>query len=219
MCDSPETSREHAPPLCFFPELAEIGRDLRRNLVTVPSCADHNSKKSNDDEFFRAVILMTAAQNSDVGRHQFFQKLLRGVQRSPRAHRTFFSDKGAIAAGTGRAVQIDRKRFDTCIDHLVRALFFDTFGRQLSLPITIVSPNLFAGIESDHVVPDKQTLETVDVSRQFLGGEEVRGENPEVFKYRVRYVPIDDIFAFAGIFYDCFEIFSFSSSQLAQAAV
>lgn len=219
MCDSPETSREHAPPLCFFPELSEIGRDLRRNLVTVPSCADHNSNKSNDDEFFRTVILMTAAQNSDVGRHQFFRKLLRGAQRSPRAHRTFFSDQGVIAAGTGRALKIDRKRFDTCIDHLVRALFFDAFGRQLNLPISIVSPNLFARIESDHVVPDKQVLKTVGVSRQFLRDEEVRGENPEVFKYRVRYVQTDDIFAFAGIFYECFEIFSFSSSQLVQAAV
>jgi hypothetical protein len=62
MCDSPETSREHAPPLCFFPETKDVGRDLRRNLVTVPSCDVHNSKKSKDDEFFRSLVLMAAAQ-------------------------------------------------------------------------------------------------------------------------------------------------------------
>ena len=62
MCDAPSTSREHAPPISLFPEADVFGRDVRRNLITVPSCDAHNSMKSKDDEVFRAVILMQAAQ-------------------------------------------------------------------------------------------------------------------------------------------------------------
>jgi hypothetical protein len=153
MCDSPETSREHAPPLCFFPEANVFGRDLRRNLITVPpSCDLHNSKKSKDDEFLRAVILVQAVQSSEAGKHQFFQKLLPAVARMPGAHRAFFSDKGTLAAGTASALQIDRKRFDTCIDHLAKALFFDAFGHTWALPIAVISPNFYSGIASDSAI-------------------------------------------------------------------
>ncbi len=213
MCDSPETSREHAPPLCFFPEAKEVGRDLRRNLVTVPSCERHNSRKSKDDEYFRSVILMTAAPNSDTGKHQFIRKLLRGAARTPHSHRLFFADKGTIAEGKGRVLQIDRKRFDACIDHLARALFFDAFHRKWNLPISVVSPNFFSGIASDQVVPHQLTQDTVEVSRQVLGPEPIRGENPEVFKYRLRYDETDETYAFAATFYDCFEVYSFSSKH------
>ena len=219
MCETPATSREHAPPLCFFPEEAGIGRDLRRNLITVPSCDRHNSVKSKDDEYFRAVILMQAAQNSDVGRHQFFQKLLRATARTPHAYQSFFHDKGTVAGGKGRALQIDRDRFDSCIDHLSRALFFDTFKSKWTLPITVISPNLFKEIVSDNVVPHQPIIRAVDVSRQMLGGKPIRGQNPEIFKYRLDYEKSAVAFAFAAIFYDSFEVFTFSSSEINELAV
>lgn len=216
MCDSVETSREHVPPVCFFPKAKEIGRDLRRNLITVPSCDRHNSLKSKDDEYLRAVIVMTA-ENNKVGQHQFFGKLLPAVARRPHAYKSFFADKGTVAKGTGRALQIDRKRFNSCIDHLARAIFFDTFERKWQLSISIVSPNIFSGIHSDQIVPHRPTENVVEISRQFLGGEPIRGENPEVFKYRLRYDEVDESYAFAAIFYGRFEIYSFSSRELARS--
>lgn len=219
MCDSPETSREHDPPLCFFPEANDIGRNLRRNLVTVPSCDRHNSRKSKDDEYFRSVILMMSAQYSDAGRHQFFRKLLRASARTPHVHRSFFADKGTVSEEKGPVLQIDRKRFDGYVDRLARALFFDAYDCKWTLPITVVSPNFFSDIASDQVVPHKPTLDTVQISRQVLGPERIRGENPEVFKYRLRYDEADEAYAFAAIFYDCFETYSFSSRQLKQAAI
>jgi len=104
MCASLATSREHTPPSCFFPEESAFGRDLRKNLVTVPSCDHHNSKKSKDDEFFRAAILMATAQHSDAGRHQFFQKLLVASARMPHVHEAFFVEQGTVAEGAGRVL-------------------------------------------------------------------------------------------------------------------
>ena len=219
MCDSPEMSREHAPPLCFFPAISDTGRELRRNLVTVPSCDIHNSKKSKDDEFFRSVVLMAAAPTSETGHHLFSGKMLRGAARMPHSHRLFFRDGGPIVEERGRVLQIDRPRFDTCVDHLAKALFYDTYKRKWSLPTTVVSPNFFSGIASDQVVSHKPTLDAVEVSRKALGSEPIRGENPDVFKYRLRYDAEEEIYAFAGIFYECFEVYSFSSKELAHSAV
>ncbi len=215
MCDSVETSREHAPPSCFFPEAKEIGRDLRRNLITVPSCDRHNSYKSKDDEFLRSVILMTT-ETSETGRHQFFRKLLRAAARRPHAYKSFFGDKGTVTQGKDRILQIDRQRFDRCIDHLARAVFFAAFKGKWQLPISIVSPNFFSGIASDQVVPHQLTGSIVEISRQFLRSEPIRGENPEVFKYRLRYDQVDEGYAFAAIFYGHFEVYSFSSKDLAR---
>jgi len=218
MCDSVETSREHAPPLCFFPEAKEFGRDLRRNLITVPSCDQHNSKKSNDDEFLRSVVLMAAGSNQ-AGQHQFHWKILPATSRKPHTYRSFFADKGTVARGTGHASQIDRDRFDLCIDHLARALFFHTFKRRWQLPVTTLSPNFYSGIDSDTMVPHQPTIEAVEVSRQVLGSEPVNGKNPDVFQYRIRYDEIEEGLAFAAIFYDCFEVYSYSSKDLANAAL
>ena len=211
MCDSFETSREHTPPLCFFPEAKIIGRDLRRNLITVPSCDRHNYQKSKDDEFLRSVILMTPA-NSEAKQHLFFGKLLPAVSRKSHVYRSFFADKGTVLQGKGRALKIDRKRFNNCIDHMGRAIFFDAFRRKWQLFITIISPNFFSGISSDKMVPHQPTLKAVEASQECLSGEPNRGTNPEVFLYRIRYDEVNESYAFAAIFYNCFEVYSFSYS-------
>ena len=52
MCDSYAVTVEHVPPACLFPEKKDSKDiDFRKNLITVPSCEIHNSKKSDDDEF------------------------------------------------------------------------------------------------------------------------------------------------------------------------
>src|SRR6185369_1818743 len=50
MCDKATVSREHAPPLGFFPE------DRRVNLITVPSCKTHNNDNSDDVRYVRDII-------------------------------------------------------------------------------------------------------------------------------------------------------------------
>lgn len=208
MCAAVETSREHAPPQCLFPEAGDIGRDLRRNLITVPSCDEHNSKKSSDDEFLRAVILLSAVDSNEIARHQFLGKFLRGASRNRQAYSGFFTDHGTLATGTQHALRLERGRFDKCIDHLVRALFFHSFQTKWQLPIVVTSPNFYSAIAEDRAVPHRPTQQAIEVSRVFLGREPVLGENPDAFKYRLRYDSATSMFAFAGIFYDFFEIYS-----------
>lgn len=113
----------------------------------------------------------------------------------------------------------ERNRFDKCIDHLVRALFFHTFHTKWQLPIVVTSPHFYSAIAEDRAVPHRPTQQAVAVSRVFLGREPVLGKNPEVFKYRIRHDQATGMFAFAGIVFDFFGIYSASSQALADAAV
>jgi hypothetical protein len=56
MCDELACGREHVPPKCFFPEIKDLGKDYRINLIKVPSCDKHNSKTCKDDEYVLGVV-------------------------------------------------------------------------------------------------------------------------------------------------------------------
>lgn len=217
MCSADENSREHAPPQCLFPEKRDIGRDLRRNIITVPSCDEHNSKKSADDEFLRAVILMVAVGSNEIANHQFLGKFLRGAERNRHAHSEYFKDMGLISSDTQRVLKLGRNRFDKCIDHLARALFFHTFKSKWSLPIVVVSPTFHSAVTRQGPIAHLPSQQTIEITQQFLASEPLLGENPEVFMYRLRFDQSSGMFAFAVRFYEFFEIYCASSKAIADA--
>lgn len=56
-CNNIATSVEHAPAKCFFPI------EHRKNLITVPSCEQHNNETSKDDEYVRGIIVASKGNN------------------------------------------------------------------------------------------------------------------------------------------------------------
>jgi hypothetical protein len=82
MCERPATSREHVPPRCLFPESKDMdGESYRQNLITVPSCDQHNMAKSRDDEFLM-VSLAGIIGNNSIGYRHKFGKVNKAVRRS-----------------------------------------------------------------------------------------------------------------------------------------
>jgi len=51
-CGKPSTSTEHAPPEMFF-------RDFSCDSITAPSCDDHNSRKSGDDQSIVSAMIQS----------------------------------------------------------------------------------------------------------------------------------------------------------------
>ena len=213
MCSRQATSREHSPPSCFFPDLKTYGKDLKKNLITVPACDEHNTNKSMDDEFFRAIIVMNLGLN-EVGMSQFESKFLRAVNRNPQTYMSFFKESGSIAEGEAVVLQIDRVRLDKCINHLCRALFFYKFKKKLDFPINIYIPILAAGIKDGNIIEDELTKNMSDMLFAFLNGVAFLGENPDVFQYRIRYEVEQNAVAFWCKFYERFEFFAYSSDQV-----
>jgi len=122
-CDQPATTKEHAPPSSFFPE------GERNNLITVPSCAEHNNATSKDVEYARNIISVMFGVN-EIGERHFADKTLRSFDRSPALLHTTFSDiRGVQFRGMQvGAFTVDTERIKTVVKACIRALHFRETG-------------------------------------------------------------------------------------------
>ncbi len=81
-CEQIATTSDHIPPKCFFPEkkyLPNGSSDYRSDLITVPSCTEHNNLRSKDDEYTAAVIAMNS--ESELSSSIFKSKWVKTLSR------------------------------------------------------------------------------------------------------------------------------------------
>ena len=138
-CRNPATTREHVPPLCLFPETknAEGGRDLRRNLITVPACVDHNLAKSTDDEYFRWVVSTNVAANH-VGTWQAVTKVARAHGRRPALGQSILEGAKNVTVVDSRTgleystaeAPLDGARFTRVLDLVALGVYRHHFGES-----------------------------------------------------------------------------------------
>lgn len=210
MCDAIATSREHVPPVCFFPEQKDIKRDLRKNLITVPSCVTHNSEKSDDDAILCAIVLMIA-DKSGVAHHLFCDKFLKAVRRKPHVYRQCFTDRGWVNDMQAGAFQIDRERFRICMDRMTRAIFRYEYGWSWPERILMETPKLFTGIIDGRVLVDHNRMTALAGIKILMSVLPEKGCNPEVFFYRSLFDESQQIFALEVCFYESVDVYMFSS--------
>ena len=176
MCDDEATGNEHVPPKCFFPKSDR----LRHNLITVPSCDAHNSKKSKDDEYLRAIVCIFPGVNAHAIRI-FSKKVMRGMERRPHHLDTFYPELTPIHTPLGETAicSIDLPRFETAIGRIARALYFHSFKEKLDRPLWVVSNGLYG-----------DNLSITPFHSIISHGEKIlprswRGHNQNVFAYSV----------------------------------
>lgn len=187
MCERPGTSREHVPPRCLFPELKDAGENLRKNLITVRSCDEHNSEKSRDDEFLM-VSLAGIIGNNSIGYHHKFTKVNRAIYRSSFSLLNLAiknQEWSVIEFGPNKFLDVvwgtpDYERLLCCFDRVARGIHLAHFGRKFRgrsrtllgyLPQESQNP-----AELQRLVRDKVAAE--------LQGKPRVGSNPKVFNYQ-----------------------------------
>ena len=187
MCDAPAVSREHAPPACLFPEQKDLRVDLRRNLLTVPSCERHNATKCSDDQFLLVSLAGVLGGNA-VGLGQGLTKARRTFARGGPA--LIHAALGSVrrerhALPDGRKLDVawgtpDFARLDRCFDRIARALYFHEHGSRCEGITHCVYMHTLPGDCNDATFRDflrhKAALE--------LAAKPYRGANPSVFTYR-----------------------------------
>lgn len=84
-CGLEANTAEHVPPQGIFPRQKDSpdGKDFRKQLIRVPSCENHNTDKSGEDEYLR-YVLTTSLPSNAVAKHQFLIKIMRAIQRRPK---------------------------------------------------------------------------------------------------------------------------------------
>lgn len=169
MCDAAATSVEHVPPRCLFPEQKDLpsGVDLRKQLITVPSCDVHNSSKSKDDEYLLYALSMNIPNNTTASDH-FSSKILRAIQRSPSVIKKFTEKQIPVKVEdtqTGEihetlALQVDRQRLENALMMIGRALYFHHFNTRWKGSVSAY-PNFLLALTEPNARELNEPVETM----------------------------------------------------------
>src|SRR5690606_9479211 len=183
MCSSAKTSMEHVPPKCLFPEQSDSkGKDYRRELITVPSCDEHNSRKSKNDEYFLLCLSMNIFGSQASQTHQT-TKLLRILERTPHLLVSMFPSlqSGGSIEQAVPVYNIDGKRFYAQLQHIGYGVYFHKYGARWNKEIIVVP---ISGIISTDVLLNKQYHSTAEQVIPLFSKIERQGKNEEVFFYQ-----------------------------------
>lgn len=192
MCDKPATTVEHAPPKCLFPEQKDLppGVDLKKNLITVPSCDEHNTKKSKDDEYLLFCLLMNIANNETAFTH-FKTKMMRALERNPKLIESFIKEKERVIVEdkeTGELahtyiIKVDTVKLLNSFEHIAKALYFDRYSEIFEGRCVILYDFALVHGPEDEAKINDFIQGTSQQMRDFFDPQIHAGENPVVFKY------------------------------------
>ncbi|MEI1279656.1 hypothetical protein V6Z05_15105 [Leptospira venezuelensis] len=219
-CGKEATSREHVPPQCLFPqkEKSEL-RDLKRNLITVPSCDVHNSNKSHDDEYLKFILTTNIRRNSH-SINQFNGKVLRGINRDPKKYATFLLHPKRVLiydpknrkTYSSLSYKIDTNRMQKIIELISYGLYYhdykDIFFGSMEV---ILNGAIFGGDRSANLNNELFKLEAK--MNSYFNSIIDKGENPEIFKYSFLELSNSD-YLLRIVFYETFTIIVLLNSKL-----
>lgn len=215
MCDKPATTREHVPPLCFFPEPRDIGTDYRKNLVTVPACDEHNLKRSTDDEYILAVVAFHW-RNNRVAYTQSVTKLKRALGYSKKYYDLFFGEgRHTFFVWNGQALvtsTVDIERINASFQKIARGIYFHHFKEKFLGNVDIQHFSLAALYQKHDPVITELTRAT-HMMRLLCMERPKTGNNPDIFYYQIAQdePPTDRIMRM--IFYSGFEVLALFNGQ------
>ncbi|MER8077660.1 hypothetical protein [Acinetobacter pittii] len=192
MCNAPATTSEHVPPKCLFPEKKDIAlddqqSDFRKQLITVPSCDNHNGKKSKDDEYLFCLLAISIL-SGPKGQQQARTKVQRILDSNKSLKEEFLKNSQQVYVQDNQskditetlALTIQKERIDSSLDSCARALYFKEFKEKFLGDIQIVSLFLF-----DLDPKFNQIVESLSQNTNKLLSEvQPKGENPEIFTYK-----------------------------------
>ena len=186
MCSRAATSTEHVPPKCLFPELKDAKENLRINLITVPSCDEHNGKKSDDDEFLMVSIAGIIGNNS-IGYSHYHGKVQRSLKRTAyRLLKKVFLNRKILRLGNeNKFIDVvwgtpDYERLIKCFTHIAYGIHRHHFKQNFTgslvpylgfLHTSEKNPKTFKAF-----IKEKVKIE--------LGNQPKYGDNKSVFYYQ-----------------------------------
>jgi len=222
-CEKEATSREHVPPLCLFPATKDTkGINFRKELITVPSCDVHNSKKSDDDEFLM-LSLSGLMKNNPVGTFHQLTKANRALKRKNKDFlekqilRNHKIRKVKTTDGKFRIVSYGEpnvERLANCLEHIAYGLYYAEFEKQFDGELKMVLE--FIEYNDDNMQTMKHFLKKrFEVEKDL--DKEIKGENPLVFCYQFHEPDNHGLIGMRMVFYGTAEAyFSFRPKNIVQ---
>ena len=194
MCDAPATSVEHVPPRCLFPEQKDLpqGVDLRKQLITVPSCDLHNGSKSDDDEYLLYALSMNIPNNQIAANH-FGTKILRAIKQNPAVIARFTAEQIPVVVedtDSGQqhetvAIKVDHQRLKRALEVIGRGLYFHHFHARWNGTVAAYPHFVLAMTEPNAEKLNEPNEKMAAIAKAYFNDLPCFCENPEVFCYQV----------------------------------
>ncbi len=205
ICGVPATSREHVPPICLFPEEKDAGtKKFRTNLITVPSCDLHNTKKSKDDEFLMAA-LASYAGNNFLGFLQTQTKVMRAMERNEKFMNIFLKDPVFTTLKNTSGVPMpilrgtpDFPRLIRCFENIAHGLYYHHFKKPFDGRIFCI----IDFVTYMNEMAEKWKLIYRKVFELEAHEFKMEGNSPQIFKYLITKPIEDGAFGMRLIFYE-----------------
>lgn len=206
MCNAEATSKEHVPPRSFFPAEKDLpaGVALRKQLITVPSCDQHNTQKSTDDEYLHYAVLMCIA-NNPTGQKYFAAKGVRAIDKNRpvfeelvRQHRPVIAqDTTTGVRSRTLALKLDMARIKAALEKMGRGLYFHHFQTKWLARVDVY-PHFVIDLEGPNPRQFNDTNQSLlHFVETRLATEPTQGANTEVFSYRFSVVDATDLHVIA----------------------
>lgn len=199
-CGSPATSREHVPSRNLFPQ----GKN--KNLITVPSCSQHNETLTKFDEKFR--VYLQARESSADALNEFKTTTFRGLNRPESRGLVRGLSKGAekvvVNGQQTLALRIDPGEQNLYFEKIIRGLYFHLYAKPTTGRVVSVS--------KDFIVPGFDYGELQQMIGPHLNDPNVtkegKADNSDIFRYK--YARAEDagkeVVAIAMLFYNGVEV-------------
>lgn len=210
-CGATATSREHVPPKCLFPEDKDLRgatqKSFRINLITVPSCDEHNLRKSNDDEYLMTCLASRVGNNAEAYLHTC-TKVRRSRDRNPAL--AVVKSEHIIKIKNARfpvqLVDVDMTRLFTSFEAISRALYYSEFGERFVGDCQIVTRLCFNPEEIKGTIFNARACELIEMEMPSWRTE-CKGSNPQIFTYQ--FSPEDEmkVRALCLTFYEKTQVF------------
>lgn len=192
-CGKLATSREHVPPKCLFPERKDIykvyDKSFRHNLITVPSCDEHNMEKSREDEYLMAC-LSGRIGNNDVAYIHNATKVRRARNRNPSMIKV--EEEEVLKVGEKEFpvqwVNVDNFKLMHSFEAIARALYFYELSKHFSGICKIVSTIFIHPDDKKWSIFNMRSANLIE-KEQVFWGTQVKGDNPDIFTYQ--FSPVD----------------------------
>lgn len=186
-CGLPATSKEHVPPKSFFPKKGN--KDYRRNLIKVPSCDLHNSDKSKDDEYVRALLVgvsktINSSKNKDL--ISLRDSVIRSMTRNPSIIQLVLRNPTPpIRLGTGAEipekvlVDYDIERVKNIFESISKGIYFHHKRSTWTGQVEVI-PHFLISEKAD---PDERR--PIEELSSLIQEKHSSGDNKDIFYYEL----------------------------------
>lgn len=192
-CGKLATSKEHVPPKCLFPEDKDIkniyDHSFRNNLITVPSCDEHNLEKSHEDEYLMTCLSGRVSNNGVAYVHNG-TKVRRTRERNPNIIKIDDEDILRIE-GKEYPVQwatVDNYKLMHSFEAIARALYFHEQNKIFKGVCKIVSRIFFHPNDKKWSSFNIRAVQLIE-KEQAHWGTDIHGDNIDIFTYQ--FSPVD----------------------------